>query len=101
MVEHAFEFHAGESGGAAHGQQASGVRPHPIIELAAQFGGFVELHNRLAVGIAAIVGDKRFDADHIGRQFAHFLERQHGMLQMIEHAEEQHDIETSEAFGGP
>jgi hypothetical protein len=36
MVQHAFQLHAGEPGGAAHGQQAGGIRPHPVVELAAQ-----------------------------------------------------------------
>ncbi len=100
MVQHAFELHAGEPGGAAHGQQARYVRSHPIIELSAQLGGFVELHGGLGGGIGAIVGDKRFDTNQIGGEFADFFERQHGMLQVIQDAQKHDDIEIADFGGG-
>jgi len=99
MVQHALQLHTGETGGAAHGEQASGVGSDPVIELAAELGGFVELHDGLGGRIGAIVGDEGFDADHVGGELADFFEGQEGVFQVIEHAEEHDDIEVAEGGG--
>src|SRR6266508_1390617 len=64
IVNHTSELDASESGGPAEGEETRHVGPDPIVELTAQFVGFVELHHRGLPGI--FIRDERFDARHPG-----------------------------------
>ena len=94
-IDHALEIDAREAGRAAHGHQARNIRTNPVVELAGELRSFVKFHRRNGAG-GLIVGDEGFDAGEISAEFADAFERQHRMLQVIENAEEQDDIEIAD-----
>ncbi|HZL56313.1 MAG TPA: class I SAM-dependent methyltransferase, partial [Bryobacteraceae bacterium] len=87
-----------EAGGPAEGHQTGGVRPDPVIELPAQFGRFVELHRRDGGGVGFRY--EGFDARHAAAHTADVFERQNRVLDVVEHAEKQHDIERANVLRG-
>ncbi len=90
---HCFDLR--KSCGAAHSGQTFGRRTAPVVDLSAELGPFVKFHHRGDLPLFGL-DDEGFDEREIGRQLDDLLQPKQRMPQVIEHTEEQDDIETSE-----
>ena len=94
------ELHPGKAGGPAHRHQATDAGADPVVQLVAQFIGLVELHGGdfvLVLPPGVGVGDKRFDDGGIGGERADNFERQKGMLEMVQNAQAEDEIEGAQS----
>jgi len=95
LVRHVLQFGCSEPRRTAHREQTFRGGAAPVIDLSSQFRAFVKLHDG---GDGALFGGdhERFDQCQIRAEFNHLLETQQRVTQMVEHAEEQHDIEPAQ-----
>ena len=85
-----------ESRGAHKRQQALRVGRTPVVVLTAELRGFVELEDRTVFRARRLVDHQRVHAQDVGTYFAQTFERQQGVFQMVQDAEEQDDIEIAD-----
>ena len=100
---HRQQFHAREAGGAAHAFERAHAGTEPVIELAAQLIGLVELQGGNFAAMVApgpAIGDEGFDESHAGGQAADNFERQKRVFQVVQNAQAEDDIEAAETGGG-
>ena len=104
LLDHAQQLDPRESRRAAQRQQAGCVRADPVIEAVGQLVLFVEFHHRrvagLAVGREAFVDHVRLDQRHVARDLAHLLDAQQRVLEVVEDAEKEDQVEASVRLGG-
>ena len=94
------ELHPGKAGGPAHGHQATHTGADPVVQLVAQFIGLVELHGGdfvLVFPPGVGVGHKRFDDGGVGGERADNFEGQQGVLEMVEDAQAEDEVEGAQA----
>ncbi len=94
------KLHSGEAGGAAHRQQTRHAGPKPAVELPGQFVRLVKLQRRkiLTVFLPRVtVCDKGVDERYILSQAADDLQAEQRVFEVIQHAQEEHDVELSQA----
>src|SRR5258706_1031666 len=97
----ALQFDAGKRRRATHCHQTFRVGADPIIELAPELVGFVELHYRVfGYRISLRPGDhERLYGRQLFGESANSLESQERVLQVIEYALKQDDIEGADLSG--